>query len=240
VVAHTFEAGLRGKFARAADEGSTLSWNLGGFRTDLDGDIYGIATSVSTGFYRNIGSTRRQGLEASVNYQSAAWSTYINYSYVEATFQSALTLPSPSNPYQDANGNIQVAPGDRLPGIPEHRIKAGADYKVLSNWSVGASIKFVSDQYYFGDESNQNKPLPSYQVVGLHSTYQACKSFQMFGDINNLLNARYATYGVFSDPTGIGAPGIPINGVTNGPGVDNRFNSPAYPFAIYAGVRITF
>ena len=87
-----------------------------------------------------------------MNYQSVAWSAYFNYSYVDASFESALTLPSPSNPYQDAYGNIQVEPGDHLPCIPQHRIKAGVDYKVLSTWTVGASVRFVSDQYYYGDE----------------------------------------------------------------------------------------
>jgi iron complex outermembrane receptor protein len=174
-----------------------------------------------------------------LNYQSDLWSTYLNYSLVDATFQSALTLPSPSNPFQDADGNVQVEPGDRLPGIPQHRTKAGADYKVLPNLTLGASIKFVSDQFYFGDESNQNAPMPSYQVVGLHFSYHAARWLEVFGSIDNLFNAKYATYGIFSDPTGIGAPGIPANGVTSGPGVDNRFLSPAYPFAIFGGVRIT-
>jgi iron complex outermembrane recepter protein len=238
VVAHTFEFGLRGKLPAESAGSGTTSWNLSVFRTNLDDDIYGIATTLSTGFYQNIGATRRQGLEAGINYQSLAWSGYLNYSYVAATFQSALTLPSPSNPYQDANGNIQVEPGDRLPGIPLHRIKAGLDYKFTSNWNVGATIKFVSDEYYVGDESNQNAPLPSYQVAGLHTSYDVSRSFQIFANIENLLNAKYATYGIYSDPSGLGAPGVPINGITNGPGVDNRFNSPAYPFAIFGGVRL--
>jgi len=240
VVAHTLEFGVRGSSPAASSGAGTLSWNLGAFRTQLDDDIYGIATSVSTGFFQNIGATRREGIEAGLNYQSAAWSAYFNYSYVDATFESALTLNSPSSPYQDAFGNIQVVPGDHLPCIPQHRIKAGVDYKVLSNWTVGASVRFISDQYYYGDESNQLAPMPSYQVFGLHSSYQATRWLQVFAHIDNLLNAKYATYGVLSDPTGIGAPGIPVTGVTNGPGVDNRFLSPAYPFAIYGGVRITF
>jgi iron complex outermembrane receptor protein len=240
VIAHTFEFGLRGRIAAATTGAGTVTWSVSAFRTNLDDDIYGIATSVSTGYFQNIGSTRRQGVEADLNYQGAACSAYLNYSYVDATFESPLLLPSPSNPFQDANGNIQVEPGDHLPGIPQHRIKAGLDYKVLQQWIVGASVRFVSDQYYFGDESNQNAPMPSYQVFGLHSSYQVTRWLQVFGHIDNLLNAKYATYGVFSDPSGIGAPGIPANGVTNGPGVDNRFLSPAYPFAIYGGVRITF
>jgi iron complex outermembrane recepter protein len=240
VIAHTFEFGLRGKIPPASAGDGELSWNLSAFRTNLHDDIYGIATSVSTGFFQNIGSTRRQGIEAGLNYQSVAWSAYLNYSFVDATFQSAITLPSPSNPFQDVNGNIQIEPGDRLPGIPQHRIKAGVDYKIVSNWTVGASVRFVSDQFYYGDESNQNAPMPSYQVFGLHSSYRPARWLEVFAHIDNLLNAKYATYGVFSDPTGINAPGVPVNGVTNGPGVDNRFLSPAYPFAIYGGVRINF
>jgi iron complex outermembrane receptor protein len=240
VVAHTFEFGLRGKIPALSSSVDRVSWNLSAFRTLLHDDIYGIATSVSAGFFQNIDSTRRQGIEAGLNYQSALWSAYLNYSCVDATFQSALTLPSPSNPFQYANGTIQVKPGDRLPGIPRHRIKAGADYKLLANLTVGASVKFDSDQYYFGDESNQNAPLPSYQVVGLHFSYKARRWLEVFGSIDNLLNAKYATYGIYSDPTRTGAPGVPTNAVTNGPGVDNRFLSPAYPFTMYAGVRITF
>jgi iron complex outermembrane receptor protein len=240
VIAHTLEFGLRGKTSAIFSDADALSWNLSAFRTLLHDDIEGVATSISAGFFRNIDATRRQGIEASLNYRSVAWSAYLNYSYVDATLQSALTLPSPSNPFQDANGNIHVEPGDRLPGIPQHRIKAGVDYKPLSNLTVGASVKFVSDSFYFGDESNQNAPLPSYQVVGLHCSYQATRWLEVVGNIDNLLNAKYATYGIFSDPTGIGVPGIPANGVTNGPGVDNRFLSPAYPFAIFGAVRITF
>jgi iron complex outermembrane recepter protein len=240
VVAHTAEFGVRGRTPGASDGGGGISWNLGAFRTNSFDDIYGIATSVSSGFYQNIGSTRRQGIEGSFNYQADRWSYFINASYVDATFRSAIQLPSPSNAYQDDDGNIQVHPGDRLPGIPKSRIKAGVDYAVTPQWKVGASLIIVSDQYYFGDESNQNAPMPGYHVVNLHTSYQVGWHVELFGSIDNLFNARYATYGIYSDPTGIGAPGVPADGVTNGPGVDNRFLSPAAPIAFYGGVRITF
>jgi len=55
-----------------------------------------------------------------------------------------------------------------------------------------------------------------------------------------VFNTKYATYGIYSDPTGVGAPGVPADGVSNGPGVDNRFFSPAAPTAFYGGVRVTF
>jgi iron complex outermembrane receptor protein len=239
VVAHTAELGLRGNIPDG-DNADSISWNAGAFRTNSFDDIYGIATSVSSGFYQNIGSTRREGLEAGLNFRNEQWSAYLSYSYVYATFQSAIQLPSPSNPYQDEDGNIEVRAGDRLPGIPKNRVKAGVDYALTPQWKVGASLIIVSSQFYFGDESNQNPQMPGYHVVNLHTSYRLAKNLELFGSIDNLFNAKYATYGIYSDPTGIGAPGVPADGVTNGPGVDNRFYSPAAPRAVYGGVRLTF
>jgi len=236
VVSHTYEAGLRGKFTLPDLVPGRFGWNFGLFRTDLNNDIYGVATSISTTFFENIGSTRRQGIETGLAYNDDKWSVYGNYSLVDATFRSPLTLPSPSNPFADAAGNIQVAPGDRLPGIPEHQLKLGADYHVTPHWTVGGTFIFNSDQFFRGDESNQNKPLPGYEVVNLHSSYEVTKNFELFADISNLFDTRYATFGEYGDPTGAGAPGVPTNGI----GVDNRFISPAPPIAVFGGVRVTF
>ncbi|MGA3159436.1 MAG: TonB-dependent receptor, partial [Steroidobacteraceae bacterium] len=238
VRSQTTEFGVRGKWPAGSGSGAELAWNLGAFRTQLHDDIYGIATSVSSGYFQNIGDTQRQGLEAGLNYQSARWSAYANYSYIEATFQSALTVPSPSNPFQDSSGDIQVEPGDQLPGIPRHRLKLGTDYRFGPALNVGAELILVSTQYYFGDESNQLAPMPGYQVLNLHAMYQISPQVQLFATVDNLFNSRYSTYGILSDPTGIGAPGIPPGSTTNEPGVNNRFESPAAPFAIFGGIRI--
>jgi iron complex outermembrane recepter protein len=237
VISHTSELGLRGKYGEPNANGQ-LTWNLSVFRTLLHDDIYGIATSVSQGFFQNIGDTRRQGMEAGLSWRSTSFSAYLNYSFVQATFRSAFVVPSPSNPYQNALGDIQIEPGDTLPGIPEHRIKLGADYKVIPAWTVGATVNYVSDFYYVGDESNQLPPIPGYTVVNFHTSYRPMPHVELFGSINNLLNRKYATWGILSDPTGIGAPGVPPDGVTNGPGVDNRFLSPAAPLEAFIGLRL--
>jgi iron complex outermembrane receptor protein len=80
--------------------------------------------------------------------------------------------------------------------------------------------------------------MPGYQVLNLHALYQLRRQIELFATVDNLLNAKYSTYGILSDPTGIGVPGIPASGYTNGPGVNNRFQSPAAPLAIFAGIRI--
>jgi len=240
VIAHTYEAGLRGRVASPGGMDGTLAWNVGGFRTNLDDDIYAIATTLSTGFFQNIGATRRQGGQAELTYTWSRGAVYFDYSYVDATFQSAFTLSSPSNPFRDDDGDIQAQPGDHLPGIPKHRIKAGADYNVLPNWTVGGTLVYTSTQFYRGDESNQNAPLPSYQVLNLHTTYRFYKQSELFLSVDNVFDKRYATYGLYSDPTGVGAPGIAADAGSNDPRVDNRFQNPAAPRSVFAGIRMRF
>jgi len=238
VVSHTYEVGLRGTLPDLL--AGQVSYNLSAFRTLLEDDIFGIATSVSQGFFQNIGDTRRQGFEAALSHHGERWSAYANYSYVQASFESALTVPSPSNPFQDVNGDIEVTPGNRMPGIPESRLKLGADFKIIPPWTVGASLNLVGSVYYVGDESNQLAPLGGYATVNLHTSYKPFPHFEVFASVDNLLNRKYSTWGILSDPTGIGAPGIPADGVTNGPGVDNRFASPAAPLEVFGGVRLSF
>ncbi len=235
VVSHTVELGLRGRVSERSGE---ISWNASVFRTLLKDDIHAIATSRRQGFFQNIGDTRRQGVEVGINDRVRAWSTYLNYSFVQATFLSSLVVPSPSNPYQDANGDIRVQPGDRLPDIPEQRIKLGVDYRSASKWTVGATLGLVSSFYYGGDASNRLAPIPGYTVVSLHSSYQPTDHVEFFAAIDNLFDRRYATFGTLGDPTGVGAPGVPPDGVTNGPGVNNRFLTPGAPFEVFGGVRL--
>src|SRR5262249_8225369 len=98
VVAETWETGLRGRFDPA--EGSRVTWNLGLFRTQNTADFRNVPSPVITGrgFFTNVGRTRRQGIEAGLSCRAEGWSAYLDYSLVDATFESALTLASPQNP----------------------------------------------------------------------------------------------------------------------------------------------
>jgi iron complex outermembrane receptor protein len=229
VVSHTYETGLRGIWGN-------LAWNAGLFRTDVDDDIYGVATSLSTGFFQNIGGTRRQGAELGLRYRRNGLSVFADYSYIDATFQSDLLINSPSNPFRDENGTILVTRGDRLPGIPRHRLKAGADADLLRGWTVGGTVSWVSDSFYRGDEANLMSPLAGYAMVNLHSSYDLANWATVTLRIDNAFNARYSNFGVLGDPSGVNAPGIP----TNGSYVDPRFQSPGAPIAAFGGMKVRF
>jgi iron complex outermembrane receptor protein len=230
VVARTWEAGLRGSF-RGLEESGRFQWNLGFFRTDNQDDIFNVPSPITGfGFFQNVGRTRRQGIEAGVTYRSARWFAYADYALVDATFRSTFALNSPGNPFADASGQITVRPGDHLPSIPQHRLKFGAEYAVTDAFKVGAGVVVASDQYLRGDEANQNPKVPGYVVVNLNASYALNDRFELFGRINNLLDARYETFGILFDPTT-----VPSLGLTN-----PRSLSPAPPLGAFVGVRATF
>ena len=123
---------------------------------------------------------------------------YASYTFVDARFLDALQLGS-NSPFADANGNIQVLPGNQIPAIPRNRIKAGFDYAVTDAFKVGGDALFIGSQYFVGDESNQYPKLPGYAVFNLHASYQIDKNFQIYARADNIFDNRYATYGTFFD-----------------------------------------
>jgi iron complex outermembrane receptor protein len=228
VVSRTYEAGIRGQFALGKND--RFSWSFGVFTTDSADDIIRVASAIAgRGFFQNAGTTRRQGLEASANYRAEHWTVFATYSLIDATFRDALALSSPFNPLADA-GLITVLPGNRLPGVPRHRFKAGVDYTVQDGWTVGADVVAVSGQFLVGDESNLNPMLPGYWLANLHTTYKVSKEVELFGMVRNLFDKRYYTSGTFFE-----TDAIPFLGLS-----DPRTVSPGAPRAFYAGLRGKF
>jgi iron complex outermembrane receptor protein len=239
VVARTVEAGLRGRFG--ASDKERVTWGLGVFHTENTDDILNVASAAVPmfGFFQNAGKTLRQGVEAKLNVRHDRWTGYANYTFVDATYRDAITLSSPNNPAADpVDGTIQVRPGDRIPGIPAHRFKAGAEYAVTDRWKIGADLNVVGSQYLIHDDSNQNAKVPAYWVVNLHGSYRLNKTFELFGLINNVFNRHYYVAGTFFDTGGFTSAtfGNPNFLVLNDP----RTFLPGMPIAAYAGVRARF
>ncbi|WP_424629851.1 TonB-dependent receptor [Bradyrhizobium sp. SYSU BS000235] len=235
VVSHTVEAGFKGNHDFGAGYG-TLNWKLGVFRTDNKDDILAIPSPdlQGFGFFQNVGATRREGVEAQINIKSGPLQLFASYAYVDARFRDPLTLAS-NSPSADDDGNIFVIPGNHIPGIPKHRIKASIDYAVTDAFKLGADMLFVSNQFFIGDDSNQQPELPGYATFNLRGTYQIDKTFQIFARVDNLFDRRYATLGTFFEKDD-------LPNFANG-GADFTSAStvtPARPRAFYAGLRAKF
>jgi outer membrane receptor protein involved in Fe transport len=232
VVAKTAEIGARGHWT----EGS--GWSAAVYRTDLDDDIIFVSSggAVNAGFFQNAGKTRRQGLELGVHGRLEKLYLAANYGYVDAKFASALTLNSPNNSTADAaTGDIQVSPGDKIPGIPAHSLKVRADYDASDTVSVGGNVMYYSSQYARGDENNQdaNGKLPGYVLVNLDARYQYTKQLSFFARIDNVFDKDYESLGVLGE------------NFFNGPGrtfdasnvTGEQFRSAGAPRAFWIGVK---
>ena len=117
VVSHTYEAGLRGQHGDSKQ--GLFTWNLGVFHAENTDDIINVASPLpGHRYFQNGGDTLRRGMEVGAALKSDRWNLCANYTRVDATFQNALVLSSPNNPFADANGNIFVFPGDHIPAVP--------------------------------------------------------------------------------------------------------------------------
>jgi iron complex outermembrane recepter protein len=232
VVSHTIEAGVRGQFRPL--EGTTVRSSIAYYRSTLDNDILFVNSPIQgRAFFQNVGTTLRQGVDFSLQAQTDRLLAWFAYSYIDATFQTGFTESSENNPGADANGNIQIQPGNRLPGIPRNLWKLGVDYKVTDAWTVGGTGVAASGQFLFGDEANLTPKTPAYLALNLHTSYQLTPHLQLFGLVENVLNTTYYTFATFSPTSSV--PIIQVPGATN-----TRSYSPAAPIAGTVGIRVTF
>jgi iron complex outermembrane receptor protein len=240
VVSHTYEAGIRGHFGENPQTGQ-VSWSVGTFYTLLWDDIINVAgTQPMTGYFQNAGNTLRDGIEAKINYKWDRWTAYSNYTYVDATYRRALIISSPQDPFADANGNIFVAPGDHIGGIPAHRFKAGLEYNVTDAWKFGIDVNYVGSQWLIHDDSNLNPKVPAFSFVNLHGSYQVTKNIELFGLVNNVFNTHYYAAGTFAQTGGFNTNSTAANAANFLVLNDPRTYLPGMPLAAYGGVRATF
>ena len=229
VVSHTAEIGARGGHILGAD--SKASWSLAAYLARNDDDIIFVSSSAAagTGYFANAGTTRRQGIEASLDLTSGPWTLSADYGLVRAVFGSHLAIQSPFNSAADANGDIHIHPGDRLPGIPLHTVKLGTDYRLAADWTVGGEAQLSSARFLRGDESNSMHPIPGFALFNANAGWQATPWLALSLKVRNLLDRRYATAGGLGDPTAL-FPSF----------TDNRFYSPGEPRNVWAAARATF
>lgn len=243
VVSRTFELGARGTLTSfGASATQTLNWTVGLFSTENEDDILFVSSNrTGRGFFFNAGDTRRQGVEVGLDYNNGPLTIYGGYSYIEATYRTPNEFQSPANPFAtpcsgDPDSDcINVAKGDHLPNIPNHRFKAGFDYFVTPQWKVGADVVGASGQYLLGDEANHLPKTEAYARVDMHTSYDVTENIQFYGFVNNVFDSRYGLFGTLFEADE--APASPA-------GLD-EFNNPrsivpSQPVSAYGGVKVRF
>ena len=246
VVSRTLEVGARGKLA------SALNWNAALFHTVNRDDLLFISNGLAAGYFTNFGRTQRQGVELGLSQQTAGFGWSAGYSYLRATYRSSACIVSEHNstaetsPNCSGEGEIEVRPGDRIPGLPQHSFKLAADWQALAALSLGAQLRAYSGQFVRGNENNQHQPdgagfngagrIGGFAVLDLTGSWKFGKDVELFGKLANVFDRRYATAGL------LGANAFDANGALQAPADwrAEQFLGPGAPRAAWVGVRMSF
>ena len=235
VVANTWEGGLRGNLNSVLGKGD-MKWNLGYFHTINNNDIIFrrdlTSGLISQGYFDNVGTTRRYGIEggSQVNYPQLFsliddWHFTTNYTYLNARFMSGFNGLDPLG----IEPSAPVNPGDKIPGIPEHIFKASLSVDLWKCLLLGIDGMYSGDKVFRGDEANNNPKLAGYWLFNARAEYKVTKQVALFGKIDNIFDNNYSTFGVYGNSTGA------LGSLGNNP---DRFVSPGMPRAGWIGIRL--
>lgn len=132
--------------------------------------------------YGNVDRTRAKGIEATVALKPVdALNVAAAYSYIDA---------------RDRSGR-PAFDGKRLPRRAAHAVSLSADYGWSFGLSTGATLTMVGDSF---DDFANNIPLDGYALAGIRASFPVGCHFEIYGRIDNLFDADYATafrYGTY-------------------------------------------
>ncbi|MGZ5038470.1 MAG: TonB-dependent receptor [Usitatibacter sp.] len=232
VAARTVEIGARGSWA----DGGT--WSAALYRTDLGDDIQFVASgsgATNAGFFRNVGGTRREGVELIATHSAGAFAFDARASFIAATFRSRFTESSPNNSSADASGAIEVEPGRRIPGIPSRSLKVRARFAPGETWSIAVSYAAYGAVYARGDENNRDAggTIAGFAVADLDARWRFARDTEAYVSVSNLFDRRYTNFGVlgrnfFANPARVFDGDHPVS---------ETFVAPGAPRGIWIGLR---
>lgn len=232
-VARSIEGGLRGQWT--ANQRS-VDWSISVYGTRIGDDILFVASPklIGTGYFQNAGDTQRTGMDIEVSGQVARLGWYASYGFVHATFESFLQLPGDEDVNNAAtkDGFLAVKPGDRMPGIPQHSVKAGILQGLTQKWDLAAETILGSSRFFLGDEGNDQPPLDGYGIVNARTTYRISDAIEFFARVDNVFDLGYETFGVLAELE------VPIREVPNAS--IPRFVGPGAPRSAFTGIRVRF
>ena len=191
---------------------------------------------------------------------------------MRASFASNACIASPSNstrgtfsqcsPEDPGNPGtylgselIAVAPGNRLPGIPEQSLKLNTSLALGEGWRVGAQFVAFTSVFVRGNENNRHAPgttsdlngvtrtyvgpgdAGGYGILNLSARYAVSTQFELFGRLANVLNHQYASAGALAQNPFDAAGAFQTD---SGLWTHETFFAPGAPRAAWIGLRYRF
>ena len=227
VTARTIELGANGKLGLGD---VSLDWLADLYDTRNANDILFVSAgpSIGSGFFSNVGATDRRGAEAGLKATWREFDASLNYGFVIPTFRTAFAEPSANNPRASGDGLIFVKPGDSLPNVPRNTFNVSMGWQALAKLHLKIEMVAATAQFLRGDEANLDAPLPGFAVFNAEAEYRLTDIVTLSVEGENIFDKRYATFGLYGDPTANGA----LPQFTN-----PRLTVPGQPFGVWAGVK---
>ncbi len=191
--------------------------------------------NLNEGIFQNIGKTQRDGIELTARHRESKWEIGASYTYLRARYKSTLELPS-------LEGEIDVTPGTRIAGLPEHFFKFAAMYRLTPQLRIGGDVQVFGNQVVAGNETKtatadaddavgKNK-LSGYGILNLNANYEYVKGLNFFVRVNNVFDKKYASYAA------LGYNMVERSGqIVDEEASGSVFYAPGAPRAVFGGVR---
>ena len=156
---------------------SNLLLQATAYLINTDNEIlpYEIEEFPGKNFYRNVGSTRRYGIELSS--QLLFSNGKLNLSYTNS-----------KNLFKDFNLNGNDLKDLSLPGIPDQILDIELIFDLSKGQSLSISNRLIGELY--ADNLNETKT-SSYNLLNLTYSKQIFKNSQVYLGVNNLLDVNY-------------------------------------------------
>ncbi len=174
------------------EAGITVTWenyvtaDAAGYMIDTTNEIKEYPTGSN--FYRNLGQTRRWGIEAVLEVNPVKWITLKGH-YAWSNSEIVKNV-------RDSAENAYIR-GNRIANIPKHL--AGAEIIGMTPIGLGASARFsYTGEQYTDDLNTSQKKYRGYRLLDLALFYtlrvKDTYPLELGFTVKNVLNEHYATY----------------------------------------------
>jgi iron complex outermembrane receptor protein len=162
---NNFEVGIKRSGSRWSG-GLTLYYML------MDDEIF---FDESARLNRNLGESKRLGLELDTSWQVENFGYYARIAWVDAEFRG--------------NGSPQA--GERIPLVPELNTSLSVWLLVALDWRVAVDLRYQSDQIQGNDFLNTARIVPAHFLCGLSLQWNFIDEFNLTLRVNNLFDRDY-------------------------------------------------
>lgn len=164
------------------------------FLVPYDGDDEPAGSTID-GYFRNLASTSRMGVELQAQLYSERYRAHASATFTRAQFESGdIEIFS----IREADGRTnEIESGDRLPLVPAVSSSLQGAVKLAQAIWLSAGLHYTGQQYLRGDEANDEAPLPAYMTArgGAEWTFQ---NWVVELTVFNLFDSSAATFGTFN------------------------------------------